>query len=270
MPTHKPNSSVLNIMVDILFLIFTTSCFNLAVLASTLCVVLPRDLIFLGALVPEKYFYMLSIRIPLTLLQQYLIFIETTDIAIALALPSIYVCYITVLSTKELQLNRKYPYKTAYKLRKAAAIRHSFNSFQILHQSFISFLGPFIIYLQYVACFVPVLCFCVLILHWKSLQIISKLVLVVGWSITLGTWMVVLQMGKYLHIRGNKVFASWKRHDWETRQEQKIMSKYQKGCRLILIAYGKMLVVVKMTQFNYVKTLMILSCKALIAIRKMS
>ncbi len=92
----------------------------------------------------------------------------------------------------------------------------------------------------------------------------------IGYVAFLIFWIFVLQIGKYLWIQGNKNFDSWAKFDCScSNHEKKIMKRFRKSCRLVLICHGKVLVFGRMTQFVYIKSLIIYTCKLLIGFRRL-
>lgn len=70
--------------------------------------------------------------------------------------------------------------------------------------------------------------------------------MILGFPLNTGFWIFVLQLEKYLLATDEL--------------ENKVMRKFSKSCKPVVICYGKILVVGRITQFNYIKGIM---CRAL-------
>lgn len=178
-----------------------------------------------------------------------------------------YLFYI-ILIIQQLNLRSKKPYITFYLLREPNRLRVFYRSLQILNENAMCFLGP---------CFVIIhAAFTIYFIFVQTVFIRSKLSFVVWVFLTVSYvgsftfWMCVLQIGKSLWLQGNNNLDSWAKVGFNCgNHDRKIMAKFRKSCRLILIRHGNVLVFGRMTQFAYVKSLILYTCKLLIGLRKL-
>ncbi len=118
------------------------------------------------------------------------------------------------------------------------------------------FIGQFVAFTHALMIVIPVLCIFVLFRYWNALSTLGKGPVVLGFPLTFGFWTFVLQLGKYLFVRSNNGLVSWSRKTWNSRLENKIMGKFRKSCRPVVLCWGKALVLARITQFNYIKGIM--------------
>ncbi len=99
--------------------------------------------------------------------------------------------------------------------------------------------------------YIPVLCNFILIHYWDSLGPLTRVSVMLVLPVSMGYWAIVLQFGKYLFVRSNKVLNSWNRKCWGSTKETRVMKKFRKSCTPVVIHSGKKLMFGRMTQFNY-------------------
>ncbi len=68
-------------------------------------------------------------------------------------------------------------------------------------------------------------------------------------------WGLVLTMGGYLHSNGLKILNSWKQSRWMSSLEIKVMTRFARSCTPIMICYGKVFVVRKVSLMVFVRGL---------------
>ncbi len=231
------------------------------------CVYDPRAVIFLGELVPIKYYSYIHFGLAIAFFHVSLM----ASLGICVFLIStffiLYLFYITVFYTAELPLGLK-KYRTLNCLRtEPEKLRHVFRCFQVLNIHLMQFAGPCINYFHCAYIILPVLGNFLLIKYWQDLSTIEAcIVFVIGEGVII-YWTIVLQLGKYLHVRGEKIIWSWKGVWCNSPCETKLMRKFIKSCTLVLIQNGKMFVVKKITQFVYFKGVMRGIFKSLLTLR---
>lgn len=253
MPKFNPNRSRLNMWIDAFVLFYSLSCFTVGFLVTLYCLFDPRAAVFLGALIPLQYYSYLIMAIIATLFHGYMMIVLELSVALTGSIVIFILWYLTVILTKELRLGRT-SYKTLNTLREQDNLRIIYRSFQILNENAMCFIGPYITMFHCLFVLFPALCNFLLIRYWHDLDLLCKLPLLTGCFLVTGFWLLVLQLGKYLWVRGNRILTSWSRTSWSgSNTEMKIMRKFTKSCRPILIFHGKQLVVGRMTQFFYFK-----------------
>ncbi len=234
--------------------------FSISVLFTFLCGIAlliydPAGVVFYGALVPPKYYSYFPVGIFVIIYQTFYLFVMCFNLIYTITFIMVFVLYTTVLLTKEMSLSRN-KYKTLDILRQPENLRLVYRAFQVLFANFVCFIGPFVSLAHAFAVFLPIFCNFFLIRYWGNLELISKMFTIMMSLLLFSFWTFVLQLGKYFFVRGNKILGSWKRKRWENEMERKVMKKFQKSCRLILIRCGNQLVLGRITQFNFVKSIM--------------
>ncbi len=255
MPAFNPESSQLNRNMEIVLYGFFIS-----VLFTFLCVIAvliydPTSLVFFGALVPQKFYSYFPIGTVIILYHAFYLLLVCFIIIYTLAIVMVFVFYVTVLLTKEMSLSRN-KYKTLNTLRQPENLRVVYRAFQVLFANFVCFIGRFVSLAHGFCITVPIFCNFLLIRYWSNLELISRMFVVMLAFMLFSFWTFVLQLGKYLFVRGNKILGSWQRKRWENQLERRVMKRFQKSCRLILIRCGNQLVLGRITQFNFVKSIM--------------
>ncbi len=269
MPGFNPNTDIQNLYLDGLFLVFILVCIGLFVLATMFCLYDPREAIFVGQLISEKYYSYVPIGLLTVIPQVYVLLVIELSIVLAGGGGMTYLYYLIMFIINEFRLNSKKHYRANSTFRSLHNIVYLYRSVQVLQEQALCFMGPFITLLHLLMCVLPVLCNYVLFLYWGKLQWLVKAFLLLGYLYSVIFWMFILQIGKYLWVRGNKNFDSWSKVGFSVGKiESKEMRKFQNSCRLILLRHGKVLVLGRMTQFVYVKIVMIYTCKALLTLRK--
>lgn len=267
MPRYNPSTHKLGIFVDFFFLLICSTLFLIACMASILCAYDPTKFVFLGAVVPPKYYTYFPVGMFITALHSYFLFMHALDTACILGLNMVYVCYMTTIITKEFQFGRIY-YKTVKSLREPHNLIQFYRSFQVLHENFLCFMGPFIGFAHFLFHLLPIFGSSVLVLYWSKIRYLSKAILLGSIILPVVFWNLMLQLGKYEFVRGNKVLLSWKLFYWRNTLRCKVMKKFQKSCQLLLIRWGRFIVLERMTQFHYMQALLRVTFKALIAAGK--
>lgn len=211
----------------------------------------PQSVIFVGALIPLKFFSF-PVAFVAFIFHCYVWTVICTGIVLIVGVCTTYIVYITLLLNKELRLGRK-KYKTNNKLRIASNLRTVYRSLQILHQYILlnCHLGLYLVYLNWFLVFVPVYVTFVLIAYWKNLGVYVKVPLLVGDILAIGYWTFILQVGCFLYIGSNKVLRSWRMNDWGFVEHNKYMHKFNRSCTPILLCYGRQFVIGRKSIITY-------------------
>lgn len=143
-----------------------------------------------------------------------------------------------------------------------------FRSLQTMHANFVCFMGPYTSVFHFLFTLFPVFANIALLIYWRKLGFIVAGILFVFLIIGVSSWMVILQIGKYLWVKGNKSFGSWGKIGFSANSYQnKIIKRFKRSCRLILLRHGNILVLDRIAQFVYVKSLLFLTLKAWLAFK---
>lgn len=232
-PNHIPDACKISkflelfISAGVLVAIILTICFWIII------AVFPRGPLTIGILIPEAFFSF-PIKIAMITFHCYFITILVTNFTVHAICVFLYLLYFTLLFTKELNLHR-HTYITKNSLRDATNLRTIFRSFQVLHETGLSFLGKFVLVMngEFMICIIYTTF--VLIKYGGLLQTSVYVGLLLTTFSALLSWTILLEFGSEFYRRGNVVLASWrKKQEWS-----KDMVKFVASCRPILICYGK-------------------------------
>ncbi len=175
----------------------------------------------------------------------------------------------TLFFTTELRLGQPIQkYITSPNLREnSQTLRHTYRSFQVVHGSANALFGPY--YLVFNALFMISCIYIsfVLIKYWTVLPLHTKVPLVVGLLLQLTVWTSVMDVGRFLNDRGNKVLKSWKRYKWNGENNGKIMQKFGLSCKSLQLAYGTQFVIRKGSLFIFYRGVSKGTCRTLLTIK---
>lgn len=156
----------------------------------------------------------------------------------------------------ELTLGRK-RYHTLSKMREITDITRMYRSAQILQHQVINLsLGAFCIPNQGVTSILFIFGGFVAINRRNELSTISYLAML-GITILFPMfWGVVLTIGGYMHSKGLKLLRSWKTFDWGSKHDKAYMSRFVKSSKPLMLSWGKMYVIRKISVLCYMMALM--------------
>lgn len=241
---------------------------NFPVCVTIYCAVNPRAAIFLGQLIPIDYYSFFPWGILITCFHCYLVFILSLSQAISCVLIYANLYYMTTILSRELNLSLKPDqYRTCRDLRLSDNLRLEYRSFQILMEHWNELLSYIIWSGSLLFIGLPVLYIVIMLHSWRRLEFIAKFSLSMALLACVCSWIIFLQCGKYFWLQGSKTLHSWRKHDWKNRREERIMQKFHRSCKCILMRYGKAIVLERMNQFSYVLGLIKWACKLSLSIK---
>lgn len=249
MPDFNPNKSKLNWILEAIIL-FTA--FNYVGLYLQLFLFVsydPQSTIHIGKLIPNQYFY-LPVRLAVTIFHQYIYLILSLNCGMIVCACAIYGFYVTILLTQELKLGRK-SYITLESMRKVDNLQLMYRSFQVLHENVFCFLGLYLVSMDSVFMVASIYLNFILMRYWEELEVSTVALLSMTTCLTMAVWTAVLELGKIFFIKGRKVLVSWKRKDWGSRYENRIMKQFRLGSKPILISYGKQFIITRVSILVY-------------------
>lgn len=215
----NPETSKYNLVAEALVFLLATNYFCLGVISSLLVAYDPRAAIYLGRLIPERYFF-LPVKLFVILSHVYVYFLSIIACCALICGGTIYGFYFTLLYSKELRIrNNCDTYLTTDRLRQPANLRLVYRSFQLVHQNTICFIGLYMAVCNASIIISVVFMNFVLLKYWIDLHAIIK-ILGLGYSVLMVlVWSAILQVGKLLFLKGAKVLNSWKGREWGSRME---------------------------------------------------
>ncbi|CAL8068416.1 unnamed protein product [Orchesella dallaii] len=198
--------------------------------------------IFLGNLVPDKY-YVFPIPLLACLVQCYLYLISHIIYLVACTGIVVYSYYVTPFLVQDLRRRTNtYGAKNPFRLPQSRKFQHVYRCLQLLQANVFGVIGIFVVILNASYMLAIIFCNVVMIRYWSDLEIVAKSALLI-WTIFFTTfWCTVMELGRFYFLKGTKTINSWSGGDWGTPKQNKIMRKFIKSCKPIVIGYGKQFV----------------------------
>lgn len=269
MPTFDTEQSKLNQLIDFASFSAILSNAYIPCCIAVYCAYDARGAIFLGRWIPAENFVYFPHGLIITLFHTYLVLIIAINQTLACIITFPNIIYMTLILSRELNLNLKLTqYRTDSSLRSAENLQHAYRSFQILTEQWNRVVGIVLWTGNLFFFAVPVLFMVMLLNIWQQLLPIARATLIMGLIIICVVWLILLQCGKYFWLQGNKTLRSWKLHGGKDGRKRRLMKKFHKSCRLILLRYGNALVLGRMNQFTYILGLIKWTCKVSLALNK--
>lgn len=189
----------------------------------------------------------------LSLYTFYVIIVEHLNFWIFVFSYFLYGTYFLPFVLKELCLGRP-SYKSPSHLRSSLnTLILEYRAAYILQGKLMAILEKFIVPTEAVARKFVILCGCILIKDWSTMKI-TTLILIVGWGGSVFIWWcLVLFMGGLLHYYGQRILDSYKFHGrkYASRFQRRLLSKFRKSCRPIMIHYGRMYRIRRITLLKF-------------------
>ncbi len=254
MPGFNVNSATgMFTLLDITLYLINFGCFGLFVFSTLVVLYNPHGGIFLGGFV-EPQNYSVLINIPVIIFHTHMFAVLCSNIA-AIGGPIVmYACYLYFMVSLEIRLGRT-RYIANNEFRTAENLRLTYRSLQILNQQALVNcpLGAYIVVLHAIFTAAAIYIIFVLIRYWDELQLITKAPLVIGVFLVVSYWTLILQIGCMFYVGGTKTLNSWKRHNWDSKQENRVMSRFRQSCQPILLSYGNQFVIGRKSVLSYCK-----------------
>jgi len=247
-PEKNKQNQVLCILLQLLALIGVVSY----PLILIILIYDPRAVNFLGDLVPQKYF-VFPVRLLIIVFHAYLLVIVHASIVGIGCIIITYGFYVTPILIRELRRGRPNTYRMEDTLRRPENIRHVYRSLQVLHANALCFMGFFIVICNALFMATSIYWIFVLVRYWEKLQLISKAQIVIWSVVFMGAWTFVLELGRFLFSKGNKVLGSWKGGNWGSVRENRLMKKFHRSCKPIVLSYGRQFVVGKVSVLVFLR-----------------
>lgn len=245
MPNFHPNTSKYNILVEALLVVICANYAGMIFLTILMTIYDPAEIIFLGRLIPQKYFYF-PVKLTIILFHSYTTAVGLIGNCILVCGATVYGFYFTLLFSKELRVGRRdSTYLTTAELRKSNTLCLTFRSFQIVNTNAMCFMGLYLVAINASVIIAVVFLNFSLLKYWNVLHTLIKLLcLLITVTFTI-FWTAILELGKLFFIKGNKVLSSWNGREWGSKRENNIMKRFRLSCKPILISYGNQFVIRK-------------------------
>lgn len=253
LPNLDPNNCRFQVILEALVLVTSVSFLSLAGFIILFCFYDPRAVIFLAKWIPMTYYSYFPMGLLVSLFHSYLVSCLAINYVIIGTCLLVYLFCLTTFYAKELVLGRE-SYQAISEFRtNPENLRHVFRCFQLLNANVMCFVGYYITYFHSAFMTIPILGNFIMIAYWDHLHLVTRAVLALGSVVAFTFWTTVLQLGKYLYVRGYIILFSWKGANWCTKLERKIMSKFRKSCKPVMIHNGSLLRMTRITQFRFMK-----------------
>lgn len=229
-------------MVDAFVFMIGSGCAVLNVLLILFLIYDPTG-IFLGELIPPRYFYF-PVKLAVILFHTYLLIVLCVSGAFIAGISCAFGFYFGSFVSRELRLGRgKDAYKANDILRKYSHLTVAYRGFQILMHYSTSVYGIYLVIFNAVSILGSSFSNFALIKYWNDLELTTKAPLLIGNTFIIMGWSCVLGMGRFLFSKGKKVLASWDRYEWPSALVQREMRKFRMSCKPFALCYGTTFVV---------------------------
>jgi len=176
-----------------------------------------------------------------------------------------YGMYIVPFLSKELKMGG-YPYETPSKLRQPQNLIVAYRALQLFQQVVNSLMGKFIVPTQTIVTKLIIISCYMAIRHGDEMEK-ATIALLLTWSGLAGIfWASTLMLGGYLHMYGEKTLLSWKYHQWNNKFDNKLMSKFRKSCKPIMVSFGHTYKIRRLSVLKFVRGLSRGILRALLAL----
>ncbi len=164
-----------------------------------------------------------------------------------------YVFQITLFVTVELRVGLKENrYNSLSILRQNSNILQiEFRALQILHKNILCWLGPYVLLMHGAFMTAAIFFNFILIRYGGKLDPLYRIPIILGLVLCLGIWTSVIEISRVLNSRGNKVLSSWGGDKWGNSFNNKLMKRFRRSCKPLVVAYGTQFVMGKGTIFVF-------------------
>ncbi|CAL8121196.1 unnamed protein product [Orchesella dallaii] len=196
--------------------IFSTCLIGTGFVVSLIAIISPKAPMMLGNVIPEKHF-ILPLRILVTIHTIHVLLVSYINMSIN---GSFVLSY--SMAMKSFISQAFHPTSL-----KPCQIMQLFRTAQVLQCWFLDALGFCLIPVHFVATNLVVFCNYVLIRHHQDLKPSACLIMLLWSLLGGGFWSMVLEMGGYTHVQSKKTMNEWKLHDWGSKFDNRMMSKFR-------------------------------------------
>lgn len=239
-------------VLEVMLFLVVSSILSAGGLVALLCAFKPRSVICLGGLIPQKHYSYFPWGLLFVLFQNHLIAVVSLNIAISASVLLLFLYFIYIFLAQELLLSRT-SLRTVELFRNYEYVRHAYRSLQILYAQLEYPLGGFLIFLHLIFSILPIYGFFELICYGNNFDAVTFCAICALSFCYIGFWTVLLELGKYFCVNGEKTFRSWKLLTGLSAKESRLISKFKTSCKPTLISYGKTFGIQKITPFTYIK-----------------
>ncbi|CAL8085918.1 unnamed protein product [Orchesella dallaii] len=234
-------------------------------LMSLMSIVVPSTPILPTCLIPPDVKFGIILKMILLPFQMFVPLVVNGSLSLTMIVIVVYTATVVPFFTNELRIGMG-QYKTKNSLRTPKNLMVTFRSFQLLHQTAMSCFGVFIVPCQTTFSNMILFSNFMFIRHRAEMQPETNCLLI-GWStICLLFWMLVLELGGRLHLRGREVLKSWKLHDFGDKSVNRCMSRFRTSCRPLAIQFGRTYVIRRLSVLKFIRGLTVGTFRLLLAV----
>lgn len=245
MPNFKPNQPHgVFLMVEIAMatscLVCVTSCISAI---SYLCYD-PGGVIFFGGFIPRAYLKS-WISFLIICFHSYMIAVYFSGVSALGAMIIGYMFYLYLLISRELRMGTNVKYLCDSSFRISQNVRLVYRAIQVLGQHLLLTCSCGLYILGCNALFIKTSIYLtfVLLRYWSELKLITKVPMLIGDILAVGWWTFVLELGCLYFVAGKRTLMSWNRHNWGFQEQNRLMRKFQRSSKPILLCYGTQFVI---------------------------
>lgn len=227
--------------IDIFCVSLTTCLMTVSGLFILQLIYDPASMLAIGALIPPNFFYC-GFKIAVILFYSFMTIVLLTNTLVVVICIFCYGYFVINTLHKELHLGLPGGYLAPPHTREADTIRLWYRAFQLLNGNIMCFVGLYVALSSVICTLSAIYGIATLFRFWGMLNVVAKTLLVLLTIVTLIIWAFIAEVGRMFFTRGNKLLGSWKRNQWKSKQERELMRRFEQSCPPILIAYGRELV----------------------------
>ncbi|CAL8125332.1 unnamed protein product [Orchesella dallaii] len=155
---------------------------------------------------------------------------------------------------KELRMGRT-NYETPSEVRQPQNLIVAYRSLQLFQQLVNNLVGKFIVPTQAIVTKLIVLSSYMAIKHGDKMEKASFFLIITWAGLAALFWSLMLMIGGHLHVHGKRVLDSWKYHRWGRPFDTKLMSKFRKSCRPIMVSFGNTYRIRRLSGLKFIRGL---------------
>ncbi len=209
----------------------------------------------------------LWLQLPLNLVSLYVANVAYLSLCFVLISAYYFGLVFIPLFVREFKVGNRSRGMCSNNFRHPSNLTIEYRTVQILMQDINHFVGNLLLPAQTATTLMFVFSAYVVIRHRNELEKATFLMILI-WAVAApAIWSLVLTLGGYLHSHGQEILTSWKQHEWMSAHERKLMSKFRNSSKPIMICFGKLYVIRRVSLMIYVRSLSRSLVRALLALK---
>lgn len=253
MPNFDPNKSKYIKLVDFFVYSIVASFFLLNLVTTGFFIVWPTAPTLFGSVLPLKWYYFPLIYLFPIYTGTCLNFYIVPVLVAAFVLGTVFIPF----TVRELRLGRK-KYWANDTLRNPWKLQMIYRNVQIIQHHINLLAGKLLVPFQTVTTLIFVLSGYVVLKHREHMAM-APFIMILSWTgLAPVIWALILTMGGFLHSNGLKILNSWTLFQSDQRLskfEKRVMAKFKASSKPIMICYGKMFVMRRVSVMVFVRGL---------------